>query len=24
MTPHTSLAQEDAEAMAKYILLLKK
>lgn len=24
MTPHTSLSQEDAEAMAKYILLLKK
>jgi cytochrome c len=24
MTPHSSLSQEDAEAMAKYILLLKK
>ncbi len=24
MTPHASLAQEDAEAMVKYILLLKK
>lgn len=24
MTPHTGLSQEDAEAMVKYILLLKK
>lgn len=24
MTPHTSLSEEDAEAMVKYILLLKK
>jgi cytochrome c len=24
MTPHASVSQEDAEAMAKYILLLKK
>ncbi len=24
MTPHASISQEDAEAMAKYILLLKK
>jgi cytochrome c len=24
MTPHPSLSQEDAEAMAKYVLLLKK
>ncbi|MDZ4810181.1 MAG: c-type cytochrome [Bacteroidota bacterium] len=24
MTPHAALSQEDAEAMAKYILLLKK
>ena len=24
MTPHTDLSKEDAEAMAKYILLLKK
>ncbi len=24
MTPHTALSQDDAEAMAKYILLLKK
>jgi hypothetical protein len=24
MTPHPALSQEDAEALAKYVLLLKK